>query len=244
MNTNLTIVYFVWINDQKNWREIIRGQLQSMKDSGIFSEAKIFVVVSCQDIDLIVNVKISLLNIMGLVGIRNYELDVYNSNLYEYYGIKKLYDLSLISPTTIFLYIHAKGMSNTYSNIDTRHNYETALTQGTILEHRNTVDLFNSHPEIMLCGLFPADHHKRKFIWFNFFWCRATYIKTCENPIISNNRYYYETWLETGSTLPNSIFNIHEMNYNKYTLKQAAEILNFLDGKYQRGILPPVFFTD
>ena len=41
-------------------------------------------------------------------------------------------------------------------------------------------------------GLYPSD---KGFIWFNFWWARGDYINKLEEPIISEDRYYYEVWL-------------------------------------------------
>jgi hypothetical protein len=232
MKKNLIIVYYVWINEEKNWQAIVRGQLEDIHSSGILMEAKIHIVISCENINLIDPVRKYISNILIVSKVVDYELDFYNSNLFEYYGLKKLHDLSLRSPENIFLYLHAKGMSNNYKNIDSRHFYELFLTKTTVLGYKKIIELFNLDSEISVCGLFPSNMHNKKFIWFNFFWARGSYLVTCETPKISSNRFYFETWIESGSSSEESVFNIYEMNRRKYSLKEAADILNSRDGDF------------
>jgi hypothetical protein len=227
----MIIVYFVWINAEKNWQTIVRGQLEDMHLSGIFKEARIHIVISCENINLIDPARKYISNALMVFEVLDYEIDFYNSNLFEYYGIKKLHDLSLKWPESIFLYIHAKGMSNDYKNIDSRHPYEIFLTKATVKEFKKIIELFNLDAEITVCGLFPSNLYKKKFIWFNFFWARGTYLVTCETPKISSNRFYFETWIESGAGSEESVVNIYEMNKRKYSLTEAADILNNMDGE-------------
>ena len=80
--------------------------------------------------------------------------------------------------------------------------------------------------------MFPSAQHKKNFIWFNFFWVRGTYLNTCENPIISDNRYYYELWSESGNNEMGQVYNLYEHNYKKYHLNEAGKILNRLNGTF------------
>ena len=42
----IAIVYFAYINKDKNWKRIISSQLDDLKRSGILSEADLFIEVS------------------------------------------------------------------------------------------------------------------------------------------------------------------------------------------------------
>jgi hypothetical protein len=82
----------------------------------------------------------------------------------------------------------------------------------------------------MTIGLFPSKSNKKKFVWFNFFWSRGSYLTTCEDPKITSDRYYYEKWLETGND--GVIYNLYENNFRKYDLWDAGDILCKLAGTF------------
>jgi hypothetical protein len=60
---------------------------------------------------------------------------------------------------------------------------------------------------------------------------KGTYLNTCEDPIQTTYRYYYETWSGSGEK-DSLIYNLHENNYKKYELGKVAGILINLNGNY------------
>lgn len=223
----INIIYFIWINPHKNFEAIISGQLNDMKNSGILSVSKLHIEISCEYENIYKNIKYFIDNILNEY---YYEINFHNKNKYEYYGIKKMYDLAFKEPDKYYLYLHSKGMFN-YNNIEERHIYEKTLTKGTVFLYKKVIEIFNNNKNISKIGLFPSNHHCQNFMWLNFFWCRGNYLNTCEQPIITDDRYYYERWSGTGEK--NSlIYNLYENNYDKYDLKQVGDILNKLNGEY------------
>lgn len=228
MTNNINIVYFAWINEKKNWQNIIGGQFQDIENSGILQNAKNYIIICCENDLLIDSVNLLFENILNNKNY-NYNIEFEKINRYEYYGIKKIYELAKIEPDKYYLYLHSKGIFN-YDNINERHSNELTLTKGTVYLYNKVVELFNNNPEITQIGLFPSNGYNKKFIWFNFFWVRGNYLLTCEDPIISDNRYYYENWLESGAN--GLIYNLYEGNYKKYELHEAGEILTYLNGSF------------
>ena len=223
----INIIYFIWINPKKNFKNIISGQLSDIKNSGILNESKIYIEICCDYEEFCDDLK-KLIN--NIIKEYNYEIQFYSKNVYEYYGIKKLYDLAQIEPDKYYLYIHSKGMFN-YDNIDDRHNYEKTLTKGTVYQYKKVVKIFDDNSNIAKIGLFPSENHNKNFIWLNFFWARGVYLTTCENPIKTNDRYYYELWSGTGESV-SLTYNLHENNYKKYQLHFVGDTLNRLKGEY------------
>jgi hypothetical protein len=225
--SKINIVYFIWINPNKNYNAIIKGQLTDLKKSGILNISKFFIEISCQYENL--NVSINNL-IKETIGDSLYEINFHSENYYEYFGIKKLYDLALVEPNKYYLYFHSKGMFN-YDNINERHKYEKSLTKGTIYQYKKIIKIFDKYDNIRRIGLFPSSLHEQNFIWLNFFWSKGIYLNSCENPIITNDRFYYEKWSGTGEK--NSLtYNLYENNFKKYELNEVGDILNKLNGKY------------
>ena len=104
----------------------------------------------------------------------------HNINIFEYYGIKKMYDLALKEPNKYYLYLHSKGMFN-YGNTNTRHEFETTLTKGTVYQYKKVIDIFETNSNISKIGLFPAIQHDGRYIWLNFYYSKGTYLNTCED---------------------------------------------------------------
>jgi hypothetical protein len=225
---NTNIIYFAWINQKKNYKNIIDGQMDDLLNSGVLDNATLYIEVCCEDETLIDTIRELFSNKLKSI---MFHLEIHQKNLFEYYGIKKMYDLAKEEPNKYYLYFHSKGMFN-YDNIEQRHNYEKTLTKGTIYQHKKVIQLFEENPQIMTIGLFPSNKHNKNFIWLNFYWARGSYLITCQNPIISTNRFYYETWTETGDTNMSLIYNLYENNYKKYELPEVGNILNKLKGTF------------
>jgi hypothetical protein len=223
----LNIIYYAWININKNYSVIIGGQLDDIIASGISEVSKLYVIICCEHEEC--NDHIQNLIHNKLQNKINYELEMKKENHYEYYGIDKLYSLSLQEPNSYFLYFHSKGMFN-YDNIHERHIYETTLTKRTLYRCKEVLDLFEKNPQIMKIGLFPSNLHNANFVWFNFYYARGSYLITCEKPIITDYRYYYETWSESGNNNLGFVYNLYENNYRKFSLEEAGAILNMLNG--------------
>lgn len=226
--SGINIIYYGWCNPKKNYKNIILGQLSDMILYGILNDAKLYLEICCEDLALHETIQTWLdEKLQGT----NYEITFHLENIYEYYGIKKLYDLAVLEPLSYFLYLHSKGMFN-YPNINERHIYDKTLTKGTIQNYKHIVKLFDENDRIMKAALFPSIMHKSNFCWFNFFWARGSYLITCENPIITDDRFYYERWSESGDNSMGTVYNMYEKNYKKYELFESGGILNKLNGTY------------
>ena len=225
----VNIVYYCWCNINKNYKNIIFGQLDDIINCGILNISKIHIVCCCEDVKIMEEVK---LIFESKLKCYEYEINFHTENRYEYYGIKKLYDLSNLEPDKYFIYLHSKGMFN-YGNINERHIYETTLTNGTFYNFPQTINLFHKNPDIIKAALFPAFQHQCEFCWLNFFWAKGSYLITCDNPIITNDRYYYERWSESGDNSLGKVYNLYENNYKKYQLHEVAGILIKLNGSFQ-----------
>jgi hypothetical protein len=222
----VNIIYFCWINIKKNYKNIILGQLDDIINTGILTIANLFIEVCCEETHLIIDLKCL---IDEKLKEYYYEINFHTENRYEYYGIKKMYDLAVLNPNNYFLYFHSKGMFN-YDNINERHIHEKSLTKGTLKNYEKIIELFDNNSNIMKAALFPAYHHKNNFCWLNFYWSKGLYLITCDNPIITNDRFYYERWSESGDNSMGDVYNLYENSYKKYTLGEVSYILNMLNG--------------
>ena len=100
---NLNVIYYIFINPQRDWKIIVKGQLQDFQFCKI-EYTNFYIHVTCENIDLIEECK-QLIDSFNL----NVTISMSTINQYEYPGLKLLYELSNKS-SDIFLYFHTKGM--------------------------------------------------------------------------------------------------------------------------------------
>jgi len=190
----INIVYYIYINPNKNWQNILKGQLFDLHQTTILEKNKLYIVICCDDSNNINNA-LSIIHIVLNQYIHNVDVSIEHKNHYEYYGIKKVYDLACQDKNSIFIYFHSKGMVFNNSN-DGRSDTEIKLTRHTLCNWENVLYVFETQKNISKAGLFPGHGG---FVWFNFWWARGNYIASQSEPIITDNRYYYEHWLKNNT---------------------------------------------
>ena len=223
MYNTINIIYYIWINPNRNWKVIIDGQLDDIKSSGILDCSKLYIIV-CNENETILDEASTLINIsLQNIDKTKYNIETTKNNFYEYYGIKKLYDLSKEEPDKLYIYLHSKGMFHWYNNENVRSSHEVYLTQNIINLWKDILYIFNENPEIKKIGSFPS---YQGWMWFNFFWVRGSYLITCEEPIITE-RFYYEGWLGTGNKNDSDSLSIYSKDDRKFSPEEAMDTLNY-----------------
>ena len=196
----LYIVYYIYLDNNNNWKNIVHQQLYDLKISNITNilNNKLFIIL-CGNIN---NIKIAEILIKNIINIECEILYTYDNN-YEYPGINKIYELSILNPNIIFFYMHNKGIS--HGNIRTSNEINSLRTN--LVLWKKAINVFNNLDHINKIGLFPSSGG---WIWYNFWFSKGSYISTCNKPIITNDRYYYESWIgRDGSNTYNDCYDIY-----------------------------------
>ena len=226
---DIFIVYYAFINPINHWRDIIIGQLQDIKNSGILQDNKncnvnLDIVLSGKFIDL-VDATIMIETFFKEQSYKHYKIHTINDNLYEYPGINQLYIRSIDNPGALFLYLHSKGMA--FHRNEGRIINEVKLTPNIVFPWKKIIQVFKTHKHVNKVTIASSD---QGWGWYNFFWARGTYLRTCEKPIISDNRHYYESWVGfTGSNTYKDCYNIIEPHKEYYTAHEADRLLENLE---------------
>jgi hypothetical protein len=214
MNTKrvAAIVYGVYINPQVDWKDFIREQLADLCATGVLAVADLHVVVS---------------NPFGVAGVEAFfvALDVpcrrilvHAKNKYEFWAISYVWHLAQGRAGYRYVaYLHTKSMS--YAN-KRRCKVEAVLTYFTFSSWRKALEIFETQKDINKIGLFPA--HDRDdwggWMWFNFWWAKAEYIRGLQKPRQGMERFYYEHWLSlTGGSRGAPL----DDSYSLYTMSKA-----------------------
>lgn len=251
--TLIEIVYFIWVIDNRNWKLIIDGQLDDIVRSDILDVSKLNIIItSDNNINLINECKNHICDFLNNknVAANKYVIDIHNENRYEYEGITKLYELGRAHPERLYIYLHSKGMYHQFNNNpNKRWDDEFILTQETIYNWMEIVDIFKNNSEIQKVGYIAAKKdgyiqiNNREFVaptdgwmWFNFYWVRGEYLNKCNKPIVTDDRYYYELWLGTnynGILNERMSYSLYSRNQKEYSQRDAIHII-----LKARGITP------
>lgn len=241
-NKRIGIVYFAYINHKKNWKKIIHSQLADIKRSGVLDEASLYIEVS--DTEDSSEVKDFFKNL----DIPHEHVEFHNENAYEYYGIHKVWELALNNSHELLVYLHTKGMSYrqkfSFMGLKSgRSPREIVLTYLTFKNYKNTLKLFDDNSKLMKIGAFPKREYepndkKGCFMWFNFFWIRASYVRELSEPIKTDDRFYYEYWCtknegETGDAYNELTFSLYKNDHTGFSISEASDTLRDLNRLYR-----------
>lgn len=188
----IQIIYFSHIRKEK-WKDIIIPQMQGLIDCGLLSKADLLVSLS-GDRKIVQFVELVIRDIFKNQSTSYISFKHTYENLYEYPGIKALHENGRLYPDKIFLYFHSKGMwfgGEQYQ--DGRTILEKNLYDSVVINWKHALLVFDTKSDVSKICFGGANGG---WCWFNFYWVRGTYIKTCPPPKIQKeNRYYFEGYL-------------------------------------------------
>lgn len=208
------VVYFAFLKEDR-WRTIVLPQMQDLVDCKLAENADIDIVLSGTE-EEIVSAKSEIMNILSQVN-SNVQFSYSYENTYEYPGIAKLYEKANEDPEKIYLYFHSKGM--VFYGEAKRNKIEIYLFEKIIKNWENILDIFEKNPDknkvTLGCSM-------EGFCWFNFFWVRGSYLKNnCTPPIITDNRYYYESYITSDckNATYEDCYNLADNNEKPYYIQ-------------------------
>jgi len=157
-------------------------------------------------------------------------------NNHEYFGIHRVWSLSQSASTApgqdsqdthnhYILYFHAKGVSlQKYTEKEPRNSMGKDLFDTVIQPWEKVFTIFQEQPHVDKVGY---SFSGQGFMWYNFWWMRASFAKQLEEPIVTKNRYYYEDYSARKPRDPSSpsgpltVQNYHLSPHNCVGLKIA-----------------------
>lgn len=238
-NVNIKIVYFAYLIPNV-WENIIIEQLQCLYNlTTLYETATIYM---CAIDDTKNMTEVPKLNKI-LEKYPKIILKVSPHNLFEYFGITQVYELSSNNAHEYILYFHSKGMMSKLHSI--RH----LLYQYTIKNYANILEEMENNLEIDVSSLIPAING---FAYYNFFWARSSYInKYCSQPNSSISytkygRFTWEMWL--GNHFSNKkIVNTYSpiLKYNSvYEEVGATFLMNLFLSNSFPNLADPIIFNE
>jgi len=198
---DVQIVYNAFINLKRNdWLDVITLQLQGIVSNGLADHAsQIYVCLSTEyanetDVGTALVLRTAVDQVIKIIPKARVEATILNR--FEYPGIRRVWDISNKlsegeAKETVLLYFHSKGMFNTKEK-GSRDKIERLLSSTVIDAWTTVLHRFAEIPTLNKAGYAASE---QGFIWLNFWFARASYLQMLVNPVITDNRYYYEDWL-------------------------------------------------
>jgi len=188
----MILVYFAYLMPGVDWWVIIGDQVRDVIKSGILEAAVLEVVLSGSEADTAECLRL----LRELLGDKQFHHTEARGNTFEYPGIHRLWEVAQgCGDDEILVYIHSKGMSHRWHDGRTHRSPDEArLTRHTLSRWREVPGLMVG--DVTKIGLFPCENHG--WIWFNFFYIRASHLRASLEPRVSmGDRYYYESYIGT-----------------------------------------------
>ena len=187
---------FMHVATMNNWKDIVNELLDFARKSGLLCETELLtlVILGRNSRKLAVPFSLRLPNREDLRLIRypvNSKIISGGNNLRRYEGptIKELWKKCNDTDEEFYVYyVHTKGAS--YGSNFKSDKWRRAMASVILgAGWRECVDMLKSGKET--CGIMRRKNHYAG----NFWWARASYIRTLERPKTTRNRFYYENWL-------------------------------------------------
>ena len=193
VQTKTRIVYFINCYINKNYIYLFSRQMAELAETKLLSETDsvLHVVSSGTESDKNV-LQRELQRIFGPASsIRQEHTE---QNLFEYPGVRKVWELGRQDSDAFILYFHARGISHIKLGRFRRNRQplEKRLFRRVIGEWRKNLLWLRAVPSADKVGISQGGNG---WIWFNFWWSRASYVAHLEEPVKTERRHYYEDWL-------------------------------------------------
>ncbi len=202
----IKVVYFLYLVADR-WENIFLTQVNNFIELELTQIADFYLSVSGAESEVS--------RLLYLVHSRYPWLSVFNishDNLYEFPGIKAVYEVAEDSDTLI-LYLHTKGIVSGQSRA------RELLSKYTVSNYRLHIEAMRADKSIDVSCLIPSRYG---FAYFNFFWVRSSYIRNyltrpqCTKEYMKNGRFTWEMWLG---------------NFNDYSRKPVIRTFSPILGK-------------
>lgn len=191
--TPARLVYFVNCYVNPRYMFMVTSQLEELRQTGILSlpRAALIVVSSGTESDR-VRLNREITRILGESP--NIQHEHTTDNQFEYPGIRKVWQLGQQDQQGYILYFHARGISRLRLGRfrRNRQRQEKRLFRRIIGEWRQNLTWLHHLTSVEKLGINSGGNG---WVWFNFWWTRASYVRYLEEPAITDQRYYYEHWL-------------------------------------------------
>jgi hypothetical protein len=190
----LHVVYFAHIPNAttRDWRALLSSQLGDVAEYGLLARADSFYVEISSEAPALRAAAAA--HVGGILPRAN--VTMHTGNRFEFPGILRVWELAHASAVRdpdrhVILYFHSKGMVNSCTSI-ARSIWNRYLTKMVVAPFARVLRRFAHDKNVDVAGYAVSAWG---FVWFNFFYARASHVRTLLPPVESEDRFYYEHWL-------------------------------------------------
>ncbi|SHO33370.1 Hypothetical protein BQ3484_302 [Cedratvirus A11] len=108
----------------------------------------------------------------------------------EYFGTLRLWQLGQEQGNAFVLYCLSSDHTRVQSG--KRNSLDKDIFAELVSNWSACVDILNLFSSLNKLGWRAG---RQGWIWHNVFWVKTSYLKECEKPVLTKNKYYYEYWL-------------------------------------------------
>jgi hypothetical protein len=184
----ITIVYFanLFINPIHG-QDLIQAQLTDLAQTGLPTLATLHIVLSVPMEEDLRDLRSTITRLF----LGRASLHWVRESCHEYPGIRLAHQLARSdpSPQHYLLYFHSKSISRFKGK---RERIERALHTTVIAPWKKVLNIFHDHPSIDKVG---STCSGMGWVWWNYWWVRASYLAQVETPLKTPRRHYYEDWI-------------------------------------------------
>ena len=126
-----------------------------------------------------------------------FEIRLHENTNYEHQGIRALWSEALTSnDEDILFYAHSKSLSKINRTKEVSHDSK-ACSEIILRNSDIIISLLNTFESVEKVGISQAIGRKGEWgwMWHNFYAAKAKYLKNRPKPLLSDDRFYYESWL-------------------------------------------------
>jgi len=217
-NINL-IVYHIYAVG--NYLEVANRQINRLVSSGIYEWSDLIEVTCCkpdgrfEDIEKLISQHTKI------------KLNKITENNYEYPAINKIWEYSQEYNGKV-LYLHAKGVSNTYENLNTNKlskrkvkgiSIWTEVMEYFLIDrYKECLEKLNTYDQVGVTNV-------NDWWWGNFWWANLDNISVQSKPD-KGDRWYFEAWINMGRK--SRYYEFYNFTWNPYLTDLPLE---FYTGK-------------
>ena len=227
------IIFFINCHVNRQYDSLLNQYLEDFEHGGIQDRDDvklIFVVVGQSDdstkiMNLVKNKLPRLFgsydekNVLTSGGEQRFELRLFDNSRYEHVGIEAAWKEAMASEDEeLITYCHCRGIGHTHPSAPEmngmREIFTLAAATHIVKNYTKIEKIFKENPDITRVG---AGQSPLGWMWFNFWTCKSSYLKTRPKPDINGvptplmkknfdqwvkDRHYYEAWLgDDGKTI-------------------------------------------
>lgn len=185
------VVYFanLFVNPTYG-HQLVKEQLFDVHRTGLLEKASLHIVLSMPPDHLLYDSLQTDIQEM-FPSHYSFQFHISHENCHEYPGIHMVHSLAFQNTSShhYILYFHSKSITRFQGQ---RESLEMALHSTVIARWKEVLQIFQHYPHIDKIGSTASEFG---FIWWNYWWARASYIVRVESPVKTSRRHYYEDWL-------------------------------------------------